>query len=339
MKKILFPVCLSIALLSTVSVSAQKKQKEQGKKPVVKEIISESDSISYAFGANLVAQGLTQYMEQAGIFTDTARFTADFKKSIEAEANSAKKGAMQSLFKFKLDSINAANKKNTELFIGGFKEAMGNSQKSAYYVGTAIATQSEGMIKNFSNQMYGSDNKLNNDAFVEGFVAALNKQDLLIKDPQALIMGKAEVVQKVKEAEKAEELKSTYATEIAEGEKFLEENKTKPGVITLPSGLQYRVDIATSGEKPKSGDRVKAHYRGTLLDGTVFDSSYDRGEPLSLTVGQLIQGWNEALPLMPVGSKWTLYIPYNLAYGANGQGQIKPFSTLIFEIELREIEK
>ncbi len=125
-----------------------------------------------------------------------------------------------------------------------------------------------------------------------------------------------------------------------EGETFLAENKAKPGIVTLPSGLQYKVITAGTGEKPKPTDKVKTHYRGTLISGKEFDSSYKRGEPATFGVTQVIKGWTEALQLMPVGSKWQLYIPSELAYGERGAGaDIGPNSTLIFDIELISIEK
>jgi FKBP-type peptidyl-prolyl cis-trans isomerase FklB len=123
------------------------------------------------------------------------------------------------------------------------------------------------------------------------------------------------------------------------GEAFLAENKKKKGVITLPSGLQYRVITAGTGKIPKATDTVTTHYRGTLIDGTEFDSSYKRGEPASFPVNGVIKGWTEALQLMKVGSKWQLFIPSNLAYGPQGAGQvIGPNATLIFEIELLAIK-
>ncbi len=123
------------------------------------------------------------------------------------------------------------------------------------------------------------------------------------------------------------------------GEKFLAENKTKAGVISLPSGLQYSVIKEGNGPKPAATDKVKVHYHGTLIDGTVFDSSVDRGQPIELGVSQVIQGWIEGLQLMPVGSKWKLYIPANLAYGPQGPPSIGPNQTLIFDVELLEIVK
>ena len=124
------------------------------------------------------------------------------------------------------------------------------------------------------------------------------------------------------------------------GEKFLAENKTKDGVVTLPSGLQYKVIKQGDGPKPTASDTVVTNYRGTLIDGKEFDSSYKRGQPATFPVGQVIKGWTEALQLMPVGSKWQLYIPSNLAYGDRGAGgDIGPNSTLVFDIELLSIEQ
>lgn len=124
------------------------------------------------------------------------------------------------------------------------------------------------------------------------------------------------------------------------GEEFLKENSKRPEVKTTASGLQYEVLTEGKGDKPKVSDIVKVHYHGTLIDGTVFDSSVKRGQPAEFGVNQVIKGWVEALQLMPVGSKYKLYIPYDLAYGQSGAGSmIKPFSALIFEVELLEIKK
>lgn len=123
------------------------------------------------------------------------------------------------------------------------------------------------------------------------------------------------------------------------GEKFLAENAKREGVKTTPSGLQYEVLEATIGQKPKATDKVKVHYEGTLTDGTVFDSSYKRGEPITFGLNQVIAGWTEGLQLMSIGSKYKLYIPYQLGYGAQGAGgSIPPYAALIFTVELLGIE-
>ena len=123
-------------------------------------------------------------------------------------------------------------------------------------------------------------------------------------------------------------------------ETFLAENAKKEGVVTTQSGLQYKVLVAGEGEKPQVTDRVKVNYEGRLVDGTVFDSSAKHGDkPIEFRANQVIAGWTEALSLMPVGSKWEIYIPYNLASGDRDQGKIKPFSALVFTVELVEIVK
>ena len=129
-------------------------------------------------------------------------------------------------------------------------------------------------------------------------------------------------------------------TNLKAGEDFLAANKTKPGVVTLPSGLQYKILKEGTGPKPSAADSVVCNYRGTLLDNTEFDSSYKRGQPATFGVGQVIKGWTEALQLMPVGSKWQLFIPPDLAYGPRGGpgGSIGPNATLIFEVELLSIQ-
>ena len=131
-----------------------------------------------------------------------------------------------------------------------------------------------------------------------------------------------------------------FSKNITEGKKFLEENGKRPGVVTLPSGLQYEIITQGNGPKPKATDTVTTHYHGTLIDGTVFDSSVQRNQPASFPVNGVIQGWVEALQLMPVGSKWKLYVPSELAYGANPHpgGPIEPHMTLIFEVELLAIK-
>ncbi len=154
-----------------------------------------------------------------------------------------------------------------------------------------------------------------------------NKPDLSPQEAQAVINAYFQAIQE----------KESEAT-IKEGKEFLKENAGREGVVTLGSGLQYEVINEGTGSKPKASDNVKVHYHGTLIDGQVFDSSVDRGEPATFGVTQVISGWVEALQLMPVGSKWKLFIPSDLAYGARGAGQlIGPHTTLIFEVELLDI--
>ncbi|MGV8095283.1 MAG: FKBP-type peptidyl-prolyl cis-trans isomerase [Mangrovibacterium sp.] len=170
---------------------------------------------------------------------------------------------------------------------------------------------------------------LNVDILINAFTKQLKGEESQMDATKANAMIQ-QYFQKVseKEAAKNEE----------EGKAFLEKNKTKEGVVTTVSGLQYEILKEGSGPKPTADQNVKCHYHGTLLNGTVFDSSVDRGEPATFNVSQVIPGWTEALQLMPVGSKWKLYIPGNLAYGERGAGRdIGPNTTLVFEVELLEI--
>jgi FKBP-type peptidyl-prolyl cis-trans isomerase FklB len=143
---------------------------------------------------------------------------------------------------------------------------------------------------------------------------------------------------KDQEKKMAEQAKQYEPNKLA-GEQFLAENKKRAGVITTASGLQYEIIKAGDGPKPTLADKVKTHYHGTLINGEIFDSSVKRGDPISFNVTGVIAGWTEALQLMPVGSKWKLFIPQNLSYGPADRGTIKPYSALVFEIELLAIEK
>ena len=139
---------------------------------------------------------------------------------------------------------------------------------------------------------------------------------------------------------KAEENKITYKNNIAKGDSFLQKNKERKGVVVTPSGLQYEIIKMGTGPKPTAQNTVKVHYVGTLIDGTEFDSSVKRNEPATFPVTGVIPGWTEALQIMPVGSKFKLYLPASIAYGPTGAGEvIKPYSTLVFEVELLEIVK
>ncbi len=190
--------------------------------------------------------------------------------------------------------------------------------------------------------LIGQNNKQNLDASpgtkdlnVDILINAFEKQ--LKGDSAQMDAAKANaMIQKFFEKVSTKEA----AKNAEEGKTFLEQNKTKEGVITTASGLQYEILKAGEGPKPTADQSVKCHYHGTLIDGKVFDSSVDRGEPATFNVSQVIPGWTEALQLMPVGSKWKLYIPGELAYGERGAGKdIGPNTTLIFEVELLEIVK
>ncbi len=179
--------------------------------------------------------------------------------------------------------------------------------------------------------------KLDIDSFTEGLTAGSDDGERLMT-PEEI----AETMQEFQQQQmaKMQEEQAAAGTEnAAAGEAFLAENSKKDGVVTTDSGLQYKVVDKGDGAKPKADDLVSVHYKGTLLDGTEFDSSYSRGQPAEFGVNQVIPGWTEALQLMPVGSKWELVIPADLAYGPGGAGNnIGPNSTLQFEVELLEIK-
>ncbi|HOU01654.1 MAG TPA: FKBP-type peptidyl-prolyl cis-trans isomerase [Bacteroidales bacterium] len=159
-------------------------------------------------------------------------------------------------------------------------------------------------------------------------------------EARAFIMVYVNKREEDRAAKQAEQNKVLYKDYIMQNEEFLQKNKEKQGVTVTPSGLQYEVIKMGTGAKPTAESTVKVHYTVTLVDGTKFDSSVDRGQPAEFPVSGVIQGWTEALQLMPVGSKFKIYLPENIAYGANGAGDvIKPFSTLIFEVELLEITR
>lgn len=333
MKKLLLFSLLLCAALSPVALSAQTKV------PPVK-LGNEADSISYALGVVMVQNGLKGYLVQMAVLADTAAISSDYQSKISNEANAAQRTKLNNELNFKIDSINKSNAKNLEEFLLGFNNTLSQDKsKSAYNSGVAIGSQLASVTDNFSKEILGGEGKFNMNAFVSAFAASLKDEQSLIENSEALVQAASQKATQVKEAQAAEELKAQYATQIAAGDKFLAENKTVTGVVTLPSGLQYKVITQGTGEIPTATDRVTVHYKGTLLDGTVFDSSLDRGEPTTFGVTQVIKGWTEALELMPVGSKWMLYIPYDLAYGSRDQGAIKPFSTLIFEVDLIAIDK
>jgi FKBP-type peptidyl-prolyl cis-trans isomerase FklB len=187
---------------------------------------------------------------------------------------------------------------------------------------------------------------MDKDLFLQGFTSVLDSTDLLINkdDVQGILSAyfqkKQQRDREKQQADAVAKAEEEFNDVKVAGEKFLEENKTKEGVQVTESGLQYMVMKEGTGEKPTTTSKVRVHYHGTLIDGTVFDSSVDRGEPAEFGVTQVIKGWTEGLQLMPVGSKYKFFIPQDLAYGFQQRGEkIKPFSALVFEVELLDIVK
>ncbi|WP_316842872.1 FKBP-type peptidyl-prolyl cis-trans isomerase [Pedobacter gandavensis] len=211
---------------------------------------------------------------------------------------------------------------------------------------TAAKTQAKGPVKPvFKNNLDSASYALGANmaaSMKKDGLAALN-YDLMIRGMKDALEGKTLLIKKEDSQTPISNLfnglsKKKFLPMINEGKVFLENNKKNPGVQVTPSGLQYIVLQEGTGIKPKATDTVLAHYKGTLLNGKQFDSSYDRNEPLSLPLNRVIAGWTEGIQLMSTGSKYRFFIPYNLAYGERGAGQdIPPYSTLIFEVELLKV--
>ena len=219
----------------------------------------------------------------------------------------------------------------------GIKEAVSedspadNAKNLGRQIGSQIKNQ---ILPSMNSTIYpNGEDSLNIDIFLSAFIAAVNEEETLMDVQTASAYFMAEV-DKIRNAN----MSAAYADNKIAGENFLEANKAVAGVKVTESGLQYKVTKMGKGKKPSATDKVKVHYHGTLIDGTVFDSSVERGEPIVFPLNQVIPGWTEGLQLMPVGSKFTFYIPQELAYGSHETGAIKPFSALVFEVELLGIE-
>jgi len=213
----------------------------------------------------------------------------------------------------------------TESFLFSLMNLSSHKEQVSYIIGRDLA-------RNFSQQ--GLDLDID--------VLATSLKEALAGQPSRLSQEQAEAamrkLQEQFEENEPQQDETVSSNNKAEGEAFLAENKNKPGVTTLPSGLQYEVLTEGTGKKPGPRSQVTTHYHGTLINGNVFDSSYQRGQPATFGVNQVIAGWTEALQLMPEGSKWRLYIPSDLAYGKRGAGRdIGPDSTLVFDVELLKV--
>lgn len=216
-------------------------------------------------------------------------------------------------------------------FIAGFEEAvkgMNDPRQKARQAGITIADQVSGrMLPGLKKETVGAPDSISDQLFFRGFTDALQN------DTTVMTLSKAEPISRNK-------IEANRQAKNAAQTAFLTENAKKDGVIVLPSGLQYKVLKQGDGVVPQKTDKVKVHYEGRLIDGTVFDASYKHGtEPATFRADQVIKGWTEALTMMPVGSKWQLFIPQELGYGDRASGQIPAYSTLIFDVELVGIDK
>ena len=223
-------------------------------------------------------------------------------------------------------------------FIKGLNEGVNageNKKKAAYFAGIQIGQQiSNRMMKGINNELFGEDSTktISLKNFMAGFIGGVTGKKGLMTMEEA-----QETAQRKMQEVKAREMEKKFGANKEAGEKFLAANAKKEGVKTLPSGLQYKVLKEGTGAIPSDTSLVKVHYEGRLVNDTIFDSSYKRGEPTTFRCNQVIKGWTEALCHMPAGSVWEVYIPQELAYGEREQGDIKPFSALKFKIELIEV--
>ena len=260
---------------------------------------SDIDSMSYAIGM-AQTQGLKEYLiYRMGI--DTA-YVDEFVKGVNVGAN-----------------------------------AGDDKKKAAYYAGIQIGQQiSTQMIKGINHEVFGDDStqtvSLKN--FMAGFVSGYTGKKGLMTMDQA-----GQVAQLKMQQIKTKSMEKIYGSNRKKGEQFLAENAKKEGVKTLPSGVQYKVIKEGTGAMPADTSKVKVHYEGRTIDGKVFDSSYKRGEPVEMRCNQMIKVWTDALTHMPAGSVWEVYIPQELAYAEREAGDIKPFSALVFKIELIDVVK
>ena len=258
---------------------------------------SDVDTLSYAIGM-AQTQGLKEYLV-GSLGVDTA-YMAEFIKGLNEGAN-----------------------------------AGDNKKKAAYYAGIQIGQQiSNRMVKGINHEIFGEDSTktISLKNFMAGFISGTTGKGGLMTVDSAQT-----VAQTMMQTIKAKELEKTYGPNKEAGEKFLAENAKKEGVKTLPSGVQYKVIKEGTGAIPSDTSLVKVNYEGRLINDSIFDSSYKRGNPTTFRANQVIKGWTEALCHMPEGSVWEVYIPQELAYGEREQNIIKPFSALIFKIELLEV--
>ena len=259
---------------------------------------------------------------------------ADLKSDVDSVSYAIGMAQTQGLKDYLVNNLGVDTTYMDE-FIKGLNEganAGDDKKKAAYYAGVQIGQQiSNQMVKGINHELFGEDSTktISLKNFMAGFISGTTGKKGLMTLEQA-----NNVAQTKMQAIKTESMMKTYGPNKAAGEKFLAENAKKEGVKTLPSGVQYKVIKEGSGAIPTDTSMVKVHYEGRTIDGKVFDSSYKRNEPITLRCNQTIKGWTDAIVHMPAGSIWEVYIPQELAYGERAQGDIKPFSVLIFKIEL-----
>lgn len=301
MRKIIIVALAVVASASfNVATAAKKKQKKEANTTTVVPVELKTSSDTLSYvGGMSMTEGLMPYLLQEGL--DTAQMAE---------------------------------------FYRGFDEIIdkGNNPKvKAYAIGMSVATQlKDRMVTRMKADFTDTPDSVVEAVLYRGFKDAVNNDTTVFKTKDATAKFRT-----MSEANKEAKQEKLYGANREAGRKFLAENAQKDSVVTLPSGLQYKVLVQGNGEVPQKKDKVKVNYEGRLIDGTVFDASSKHGlTPATFRADQVIKGWTEALTMMPVGSKWQLFIPYELAYGDRSAGkEIKPFSALIFDIELVDIDR
>ena len=288
------------ASFATAEAAKKKKKDVKEETPVVLPVELKSSSDSVSYAGGMsVTNGLIPYLQQQ-LGVDTANM-ADFIKGFQ-------------------ETVKAGD----------------DPHMKAYVAGMQIAEQVKSrMLPGMAEEFKDSPDSIIAPLLFRGFVDALSSDSTVFTQQKA-----EEYFRDKQTADKAAKEEKLYGPNRRAGEEFLAENGKKDSVITTASGLQYKVLVQGEGEVPQPNDKVLVNYEGRLVDGTVFDASTKHGDkPSSFRANQVIKGWTEALTMMPVGSKWQLYIPQELAYGSREAGQIKPFSALIFDVELVGIDK
>ena len=299
MKKVILLALAVVASASFCTIDAKKKKKTQ-EEPVVVPVELKNSSDSVSYTAGMaITNGLMSFLKQ------------------QHGLDSASIGVFLKTFE---ETINAGE----------------TPEAKARIAGTEIASQVRGrMLPGMTEEFKGSPDSIVASLFYRGFIDALKQDTTHFKQSVAENYFKEKQA-----ADKKAKEEALYGPNRDAGIKFLTENAKKDSVITTASGLQYKVLVKGEGEVPQMTDKVLVNYEGRLVDGTVFDASAKHGDkPASFRADQVIRGWTEALTMMPVGSKWQLYIPQELAYGERNMGNIKPYSTLIFDVELVGIDK
>ena len=262
--------------------------------------------------------------------------TANFAAQVDTFSYAIGLARTQGLKEYAMQRLGVDSAYYISEFAKGVKEGFNmkeDAKKGAFIAGIQIGQQlAEQMIPGITREVFGENGELNKNNFMAGFIASVTEKGLLMHPMEA-----QEVTMRLMEELKNKLMEEQYGANKIEGIAYLDSIAKTEGVVKTESGLCYKVITEGKGAIPANTDKVKVHYRGTLINGEEFDSSYSRNEPTTFGANQVISGWTEALTMMPVGSKWMLYIPYELAYGSRDLGQIKPFSTLVFEVELLEI--